>query len=192
MEKHTDQDEFENVEKEQEELEELEEEILEEQDIETSRNQEEELIEIQEQIKTYKEQLIRSNAELENQRKRMEREIENAYKFALQDFINRMLPAKDSLESGMDILYMEGTADVPALLKGIKSTLKICDDAFLAVGVEEVNPKVGEKFNPELHEAMAIKTTMESKPNRILTVYQKGYLLNGRLIRPARVEVSGN
>lgn len=192
MEKREEQEEPENFEKEQEELEIIEDKILEEQDTKTRTDLEEELLNVQERVNAYKEQLIRSKAEVENQRKRMEREIENAYKFALQDFITRMLPAKDSLESGMDILYREGKTDVPALLKGIKSTMKICDDAFLAVGVEEVNPHVGAKFNPELHEAMAIKTDLDSKPNRILTVYQKGYLLNGRLIRPARVEVSGN
>ena len=176
---------------EQDEVVNTDERISEEQDLDVNKKLEEELKEIQGQIMEYKELLIRSKAEVENQRKRMEREIESAYKFALQDFLTRMLPAKDSLEKGLDILYIEGDTDVPTLMKGIKSTLKICEDAFLSVGVEEINPKTGEKFNPEIHEAMAIKTSVETKPNKILTVYQKGYLLNGRLIRPARVEVSG-
>lgn len=148
-----------------------------------------ELDELRTELKTIKEQLFRSHAELENQRKRMEREIDNAGKFALQDFITRILPAKDSMEKGLEISYMEDGIDGEALYEGMSSTLKICRDAFKSVGVEEVDP-LGKGFDPELHEAMAIKQVEGKEPNIVLCVYQKGYLLNGRLIRPARVEVS--
>jgi molecular chaperone GrpE len=142
------------------------------------------------EMNDYKNQLIRSQAELENQRKRMEREMDNARKFAIQDFVSKLLPAKDSMEKGLDVAYMEDGVDAETLLSGVVSTLKICDDAFKQAGVEEINPE-GEPFNPEFHEAMAIRKVENEKPNMVLSVFQKGYLLNGRLIRPARVEVSG-
>ena len=137
----------------------------------------------------YKEQLIRCRAEMENQRKRMEREMDNARKFALQDFITALLPATDSMEKGLDISYMENEIDAEALFEGMTSTLKICKEVFKGAGVEEINPH-GLAFDPELHEAMAIRAVAGKEANIVLSVFQKGYLLNGRLIRPARVEVS--
>lgn len=148
-----------------------------------------ELEELRLELDATKGQLIRSRAELDNQRKRLEREIENAGKFALQGFITKMLPAKDSMEKGLDISYMEDGVDAEALFEGMTSTLRICTEAFKSVGVEEIDP-LGKAFDPELHEAMAIKQIEGHEPNIVLSVYQKGYLLNGRLIRPARVEVS--
>lgn len=155
----------------------------------TQNELENELKSAQEQAQDYKEQLIRSRAEIENQRKRMEREIDNAKKFALQSFITQLLPAKDSMEKGLDVSYMEGGVDGETLFEGMTSTLKICEDVFKTAGVEEIDP-LRQEFNPELHEAMAIKKVDDEEPNIVLCVYQKGYLLNGRLIRPARVEVS--
>lgn len=148
------------------------------------------LEELQTESNSYKEQLIRARAELENQRKRLEREMDNARKYAIQDFVSNLLPAKDSMEKGVDIAYMENGISAEALMKGTQSTLKICNEAFKHAGVEEIDPQ-GKEFNPELHEAMAVKKVEGKKPNIVLTVFQKGYLLNGRLIRPARVEVSG-
>ena len=84
---------------------------------------------------------------------------------------------------------MEDGIDGQALFEGMTSTLKICKEAFKSAGVEEIDP-LGKTFDPELHEAMAIRQVDGEKPNIVLSVYQKGYLLNGRLIRPARVEVS--
>ncbi len=150
-----------------------------------------ELDEIRNQMHEYKEQLMRSKAELENQRKRLEREKENSEKFAIQAFITGLLPAKDSMEKGLDIAYMEDGIDGEALFEGMTTTLKICNESFKAAGVEEINP-LGDAFNPELHEAMAIKQAGGVEPNIVLSVFQKGYLLNGRLIRPARVEVSAS
>ena len=138
----------------------------------------------------YKEQLIRARAELENQRKRLEREMDHARKYAIQDFVSNLLPAKDSMEKGVDVAYMEDGISAEALMEGTLSTLKICKEAFKQSGVEEIDP-LGEEFNPEFHEAMAMKKVEGKKPNIVLSVFQKGYLLNGRLIRPARVEVSG-
>ena len=140
-------------------------------------------------LKECRDLLIRMKAENENQRKRLEREIDNAKNFAIQNFISSLLPAKDSLEKGLDIAYVEDNIDPESLFKGMSSTLKIMDEAFKSAGIEVIDPG-GEKFNPEIHEAMTIKKLEGAEPNRILCVYQKGYMLNGRLIRPARVEVS--
>lgn len=156
---------------------------------EDQKAQDNELNTIQEQADEYKEQLMRCRADIENLRKRMDREIDNASKFAIQDFITKLLPAKDSMEKGLDVSYMEDGVDGEALFEGMTSTLRICKDAFKAVGVEEINP-LGKEFDPELHEAMALKQVDGKKPNIIVSVFQTGYLLNGRLIRPARVEVS--
>ena len=150
-----------------------------------------ELDEIRNQMHEYKEQLMRAKAELENQRKRMERERENSEKFVIQAFITGLLPAKDSMEKGLDVAYLEDGIDGEALFEGMTSTLKICNESFKAAGVEEINP-LGKTFNPELHEAMALKQVDDVEPNIVLSVFQKGYLLNGRLIRPARVEVSAS
>jgi molecular chaperone GrpE len=132
-----------------------------------------------------KEQLIRARAELENQRKRLEREMDHARKYAIQDFVSNLLPAKDSMEKGVDVAYMENGISAEALMEGTSSTLKICKEAFKQAGIEEIDP-LGEDFNPEFHEAMAMKKVEGEKPNIVLSVFQKGYLLNGRLIRPAR------
>ena len=149
----------------------------------------EELEEMRLTINDCEQKLIREKAEIENQRKRMEREIENASKYAIKDFITKLLPAKDSMEKGLDIVYMENGFEPESLLDGMTATLKICNDVFRNAGVEEIKPQ-GEVFNPEFHEAMSMKKVDGGKPNIVLTVFQKGYLLNGRLIRPASVQIS--
>lgn len=149
-----------------------------------------ELEELRIALNDCQEQVLHARADYENLQKRMKQEIENARKFAIQDFVDKLLPAKDSMEKGLDIAYIEDGIDVETLLEWMISTLKICDEVFLAAGVEEINPR-GEVFNPEFHEAMTVKTVDNEKPDIVLSVFQKGYLLNGRLIRPARVEVSG-
>lgn len=139
----------------------------------------------------YKEKLYRVLAEMENQRKRFKFEKENAEKYALEEFIAKMLPAKDSLEKGLQIAYSDNDVDEDVLISGMTATLKICFDAFSASGVEEINP-MGKMFNPDLHEALNTKKDDSVINNVVLKVYQKGYLLNDRLIRPARVEVSSS
>jgi len=148
----------------------------------------EELLELHTALNDCQKQLIRAGAELENQRKRMEREIENTSKYANQEFLSNLLPVKDSMEKGLDT-NMEDGIDAESLLEGMNSTLKICNNVFKDYGVEEIYPE-GEPFNPEFHEAITVKKVDTEKPNIVLNVFQKGYLLNGRLIRPARVEVS--
>jgi len=139
-------------------------------------------------LKEYKEQLIRSRAEMENQRKRMEREMDSARNFAIQEFAVKLLSVKDSMEKGLDSTNTDAI-NVESLLKGIDATLNLCNDVFRSTGLEEINPD-GEVFDPNLHEAMILRQVEDEEPNRVLKVLQKGYTLNGRLIRPARVEVS--
>jgi molecular chaperone GrpE len=129
---------------------------------------------------------IRALAEMENMRKRATRDIEHAHKFALEKFANDLISVKDSLEMG---LAAAGTADVQSLLAGTDATLKLLGKAFDKAGVIEVIPQ-GQPFNPEVHEAMVTQESADHPANTVLQVVQKGYQLNGRLLRPARVIVS--
>ena len=136
----------------------------------------------------YWNQLLLARAEMENSRRRSERDVESAHKYALEKFVRELLPVKDSLELGLAAATGEG-AELDKLREGMELTLKMLGAALEKFGVKEVNPK-GEKFNPERHQAMAMQESATSEPNTVLTVYQKGYLLNERLIRPAMVVVS--
>jgi molecular chaperone GrpE len=127
---------------------------------------------------------MRALAEMENIRKRSARDIEQAQKFAVDRFANDLVGVKDSLELGL-----ESSASAEALKEGTQATLKLLAKAFERAGVVEIDPK-GEIFNPELHEAMAMQPSAEHVPNTVLQVVQKGYQLNGRLLRPARVIVA--
>lgn len=134
------------------------------------------------------EQVIRARAELENLKKRHARELENAHKYAIDKFVNEILPVKDSLELGLNAASDEG-ADLAKLVEGTELTLKLLGDVMGKFGIEEINP-VGEPFNPEFHQAMAMQPSDEAEPNTVLTVVQKGYTLNERLVRPAMVMVA--
>ena len=129
---------------------------------------------------------LRAAAELENVRKRAARDVDNARKFALERFGAELLDVRDSLELGLNI---EGEADAEHLRAGSEATLKLLKKTMERFGVEEVDPQ-GEPFDPELHEAMTMQPSAEVEPGSVLTVFQKGYTLNGRLLRPARVVVA--
>lgn len=131
--------------------------------------------------------VLRMQAEQENQRKRTQREIENAHKYGIEKFVVELLPVKDSLEMGLAAAGDE--PETATIREGVELTLKMLNDAFEKFGVEMVNPE-GEKFNPEHHQAMSIQENVELEPNTVMAVMQKGYLLNGRLVRPAMVMVS--
>jgi len=133
-------------------------------------------------------QLLLARAELDNTRRRNERDVENAHKFALEKFVRELLPVKDSLELGLAAAAGE-TPEFEKLREGMDLTLKMLAAAMEKFGVSEVDPQ-GEKFDPERHQAMAMQESPTAEPNTVLTVYQKGYLLNDRLIRPAMVVVS--
>ncbi len=131
---------------------------------------------------------LRAAAELENVRKRATRDVENAHKFALERFCTELLAVKDSLEMG---LAAADKADAHSLLVGKKATLKLLTATMERFGVVELNPE-GEPFDPQEHEAMTMQPSADVEPGSVLTVVQKGYALNGRLLRPARVVVASD
>ena len=129
---------------------------------------------------------LRASAELENVRKRSARDVDNARKFALERFCGDLLAVRDSLEIGLETAE---NADIEQLRSGSEATLKLLANTMERFGVAEVDP-LGEPFDPELHEAMTMQPSTEAEPGSVLTVFQKGYVLNGRLLRPARVVVA--
>ncbi len=139
----------------------------------------------QQQATEYHEKMLRMQAEMENLRKRTERDVANAHKYAVEKFASELLQVKDSLELGLNA----DDIDVVKLQEGSELTLKMFSNVFEKFSVEELNP-VGEAFDPNLHEAMTMQESTEHEPNTVLTVVQKGYTLHGRLIRPAMVIVS--
>jgi len=129
---------------------------------------------------------LRAVAELDNYRKRANREIENARKFAIERFAQDLVTVGDALEAGINA----GTANPgPALLQGAQATLRELHRAFGKAGIKIIDP-VGQPFDPAWHEAMVAQESREHPANTVLSVIQKGYSLNGRLLRPARVVVS--
>ncbi len=132
-------------------------------------------------------QVLRMQAELENGRRRAERDVENAHKYALERIAADLLPVKDSLELALAAIGPDSSLD--QLREGTELTLKMLGQAMEKYGIKEVNP-VGQPFNPELHQAMAMQESAEQAPNSVLVVMQKGYTLNERLIRPALVVVA--
>lgn len=133
-------------------------------------------------------QLIRSKAEVDNLRRRHERELENAHKYALDRFVSELLPVRDSMELGLNA-SLGGDADVEKLREGIELTLKLFANVMEKFNVVQIDPE-GEPFDPELHQAMSMMPRDDVPPNTVVTVVQKGYTLNGRLVRPAMVMVS--
>ncbi|MGB5131437.1 MAG: nucleotide exchange factor GrpE [Steroidobacteraceae bacterium] len=129
---------------------------------------------------------LRAVAELENYRKRVSRELEAARQFGIERFAAEILPVADSLGLGLDAA---ATADPTILLEGHRATLRQLQKAFANAGITEIDP-AGQPFDPQLHEAMTTHPTAEQPPGTVVAVVQKGYLLNGRLLRPARVIVS--
>jgi molecular chaperone GrpE len=135
----------------------------------------------------YRNDALRARAELDNVQKRTAREIANAHKYALERFLTDLLPVKDSLELGY--AAATGSSDIATLREGMELTLKLLDAVLDKHGVQVLDP-VGEPFNPELHQAMSVQESTEIAPGTVATVVQKGYVLNGRLLRPAMVIVA--
>lgn len=129
---------------------------------------------------------LRSVAELENYRKRTDREIDNARKFAVERFAQELVTVGDALEAGINA---GATNPGPALLEGAQATLRQLHRAFDKAGIKIIDP-ADQPFDPAWHEAMVAQESRDKPPNTVLTVIQKGYSLNGRLLRPARVIVS--
>jgi len=134
------------------------------------------------------EQMVRAHAELDNLQKRHARDLENAHKFALDKFVAELLGVWDSLELGHSAALDEG-ADVIKLREGTELTLKMLGDVMAKFGVQQIDP-INQRFDPEYHQAMSLQPRADVPPNTVVAVVQKGYTLNGRLVRPAMVMVS--
>ena len=144
--------------------------------------------EAQRQIAVLEDRALRATAEAENVRRRADRSIENARKFALERFVEDLLPAVDSFERAVEAATGEGT-EASAMAEGIELSLKLLLGAMERQGIAAVDP-IGAPFDPNLHEAMTMVDNAEVEPGSVVTVFQKGYTVNGRLIRPARVIVA--
>jgi molecular chaperone GrpE len=147
-----------------------------------------ELAEANDKIEGQKESVVRAAAETENIRRRAALDVEKAHKFALEKFANELLPVIDNLDRAIEFADKENEAIKP-VLEGVELTLKSFTDALAKFNVDVVNPQ-GEKFNAEFHQAMTMQPSEEVEPNTVIAVMQKGYTLNGRLLRPAMVMVS--
>lgn len=133
-----------------------------------------------------KDQALRSLAELENVRKRAQRDVENAHRYALEKFAQELLPVKDSLDLAVE---NAARADHAALIEGQAATQRLLAKALERAGITEINP-VGEPFDANFHEAMAAQPSATAEPNSVLAVVQRGYALSGRLLRAARVIIA--
>lgn len=143
---------------------------------------------VQKKADQHYEQLVRAHAEMENLKRRHAQELEKAHKYALDKFVAELLGVWDSLELGHSAAQ-DAAADVTKLREGTELTLKMLGGAMSKFGVEQIDPQ-GQPFNPELHQAMSMQPRDDVDPNTVVAVVQKGYTLNGRLVRPAMVMVS--
>ena len=139
------------------------------------------------EIEALKDQLLRTAAESENIRRRASRDVENAHKYANEKLIEDLLPVMDSLEKALEL--PDQSDDAKAVLEGIEISLRIFRETLERAGIAIVDP-LGEPFDPSKHEALAMVPSEEVEPNSVIEVVQKGYLLNERVVRAARVVVS--
>jgi len=131
---------------------------------------------------------MRTQAEMDNLRKRAERDVQNAHKFGIEKLIGELLPVMDSMQMGIAAADDQDEASAK-LVEGMEMTVKMFTDALQKVGVTAVDP-MGEAFNPEFHQAMSMVENPDAEPNSVMAVMQKGYILNERLVRPAMVVVA--
>lgn len=131
------------------------------------------------------EKSVRAMAEVDNIRRRAEKEVASAHRYALEKFAAALIPVIDSLEQALQLATQHGDQ---AMHEGLELTLKVFMDVLVKHGVTQISP-LGDVFNPQLHEAMSMQPSDSAAPNTVLSVFQKGYLLNDRMIRPARVIV---
>ncbi len=149
---------------------------------------EEGLVQLQSELAAAKDQALRTQAEMQNLRRRVERDVENAHKYALEKFVGELLPVVDNLERAIQTMDCNSD-DIKPISEGVELTLKSFQDVLVRFKVEAVDPK-GQMFDPELHQAMSLLEVPGETPNTVIDVFQKGYTLNGRLVRPAMVVVA--
>ncbi|MBE0493713.1 MAG: nucleotide exchange factor GrpE [Thiomicrospira sp.] len=146
------------------------------------------LAEARKQSDEHWDSLLRMQADMENLRRRTRIDVENAHKYGVEKLINALVPVADSLELGLEAAN-KSEASLESIREGVNMTFKQLLDVLADFNVERIDP-VGEKFNPQQHEAMTMVPSPNHEPNTVMEVFQKGYALNERLIRPARVIVS--
>ncbi|WP_224055242.1 nucleotide exchange factor GrpE [Vibrio penaeicida] len=146
------------------------------------------LLSSQAKVKEQQESVLRAKADVENMRRRSEQEIDKARKYALNKFSEELLPVIDNLERAIQAADAENEVIKP-FLEGVELTHKTFVDVVSKFGLKEINPE-GEAFNPEFHQAMSIQESPDHESNMVMLVMQKGYELNGRVIRPAMVMVA--
>ena len=161
--------------------EEIEQELLEEEQVSETEQ-------LQQQVADANDNVLRIQAEMQNMRRRAERDVENAHKFALDKFSADLLPVVDNLERALSAIDAEDESQ-KAIAEGIELTLKSFLDVLVRFKIEAVDP-AGEPFDANLHQAVSMVPNPDMEPNTVMDVFQKGYTLNGRLIRPAMVVVS--
>ncbi|HEX7037830.1 MAG TPA: nucleotide exchange factor GrpE [Pseudomonadales bacterium] len=146
-----------------------------------------ELEEARQQAERYRDQALRAQAECENVRRRASRDVENAHKYALERFTADLLPVLDSLEKAVEVA--SATKGAESIAEGVELSLKLFLTTAEKYGIQRIDP-LGEPFDPQLHEAMTLVPSETAEPNSVVDVMQRGYLLNGRLVRAAKVVVA--
>jgi molecular chaperone GrpE len=137
-----------------------------------------------------RDQALRAQAEGENVRRRAQRDVENAHKFALERFASDLLPVVDSLERAVETARSQGRdGAVAAIADGVELSLKLFIDTLARADLKQIDP-IGEPFDPKFHQAVSMVESAAAEPNSVLQVLQKGFTLNGRLVRPAMVIVA--
>jgi molecular chaperone GrpE len=155
---------------------------------ETGESMEQQLLKAQDTIKDYWDQMMRLRAEIDNNRKRAERDVENAHKYALKSFVENLLPVIDSMEMGQTAATADN-ATLESIREGAELTIGMLVQVLEKNGLEQVDP-LGEKFDPERHQAISMIDVDSAESNTVVEVMQKGFLLNDRLVRPAMVVVA--
>lgn len=155
---------------------------------ETGETMEQQLAKAQVTIKDYWDQMMRLRAEIENNLKRAERDIENAHKYALKNFVENLLPVIDSMEMGQ-VAAGADNATLESIREGSSLTMSMFVQVLEKNGLEQIDP-LGEKFDPDRHQAISMTAVENTESNTVIEVMQKGFLLNDRLVRPAMVVVA--
>ncbi len=161
---------------------------LADEEVEEDASIEEQLQKAQLIIKDYWDQILRMRAEIENNRKRAERDLENAHKYAIKNFAENLLPVIDSMEMGQTAAGAEN-ATLDSIREGSELTMNMLSQVLERTGLQQFDP-LGEKFNPEKHQAISMVEVADAESGSIIQVMQKGFQLNERLIRPAMVVVA--
>lgn len=166
-----------------------EDEASQEEAVDSEQNAAEGLQKVLEEVEKYKDAALRAEAEMQNMQRRTARDVENAHKFALEKFLQNLLPVVDSMEKAVEAAEQASENEDDAMLEGMRLCHKLLVDVLGKEGIEVIDP-MGEPFDPNEHQAMSMVENPDMEPNSVFAVVQKGYRLNGRLVRAAMVMVT--